>query len=213
MSCKICAIRRPRRFCPAVKGEICSLCCGQAREMTLDCPLDCEYLQEARKHERPIPVNPDQFPNQDIRVTETFLRENESLLLALGRAALVAAQETPGAVDNDVREALAALIRTQRTLDSGLYYETRPDNLIAAELCRRIQAVATEFRRTEAEQLQMTKTRDADVLGVLAFLQRLEIDRNNGRKRGRAFIDFLRSQFAVPSGDAPNPAPSLIVAS
>ena len=200
MPCKICEIRRPRRFCPAVRDQICSLCCGQARETTLDCPLDCEYLQEARKHERPIPVNPDQFPNQDIRVTETCLRDKEPLLLALGRAVLIAALETPGAVDNDVREALAALIRTQRTLDSGLYYETRPENRIAAELCRRIQAVVTEFRRAEAERLQMTKTRDADVLGVLAFLQRLEIDRNNGRPRGRAFVDFLQGQFAVPSG-------------
>jgi hypothetical protein len=213
MLCKICENRRPRRFCPAVHGEICSLCCGREREMTLDCPLDCEYLREARKHERPVPVNPDQFPNQDIRVTDTFLRENEPLLLAVARATLVAAFETPGAVDYDVREALAALIRTHRTLESGLYYETRPENAVAAELCRRIQASIAEFRRAETERLQMTKIRDADVLGVFAFLQRLEIDRNNGRKRGRAFIDFLRSQFGLSSRDSGAPAtPSLIVA-
>ena len=46
----------------------------------------------------------------------------------------------------------------------------------------------------------MTKTRDADVLVVLAFLQRLEIDRNNGRKRGRTFIDVLVGQLGTPSG-------------
>ena len=34
----------------------------------------------------------------------------------------------------------------------------------------------------------MSETRDADVLGLLVFLQRLEFDRNNGRK-GRAFVD------------------------
>ena len=210
MSCKICETRRARRFCPAVHGQICSLCCGQARETTLNCPLDCEYLQEARKHDRPIPVNPDEFPNPDIRVTETFLREHEPLLLALGHGALMAALETAGAVDNDVREALAALIRTQRTLQSGLYYDTRPENPIAAELCRRIQAVVTEFCGAEAERLQVTKTRDFDVLVALAFLQRLEIDRNNGKPKGRAFIDFLRGQFAVQSG-AHATAPSLIV--
>src|SRR5215469_14792994 len=197
MTCKICEIRRPRRYCPAVHGEICSLCCGREREMTLNCPFDCEFLREARKHERPIDVNPDEFPNQDVRVSETFLRDHEPLLLAMGRAVLKAALETSGAVDYDVREALAALIRTQRTLESGLYYETRPDNAVAAELCRRIQKDIADFRREETEQSQMTKTRDADVLGVLAFLQRLEIDRNNGRKRGRAFIDFLRTQFSV----------------
>jgi hypothetical protein len=199
MTCKICEIRRPRRYCPAVRGEICSLCCGREREMTLDCPLDCEYLQESRKHDRGIEVKPDEFPNQDIRLSETFLRDQEPLLLAAGRAVLQAALETPGAVDYDVREALAALIRTQRTLESGLYYETLPDNPVAAGLCRRIQADIAEFRRAETERSQMTKIRDTDVLGVLAFLQRLEIDRNNGRKRGRAFIDFLRTQFSVHS--------------
>jgi len=199
MACKICETRRPRRFCPAVEGQICSLCCGREREMTLHCPLDCEYLQEARKHEHPAPVNPDQFPNQDIRMSETFLRDNEGLLIELGRTLMRAALETPGAADNDVREALAALIRTHRTLDSGLYYETRPDNPIAAELSRRIQAAAAEFRRAETERMGMSKTRDRDVLGLLVFLQRLEIDRNNGRKLGRRFIDFLRGQFPATS--------------
>jgi len=208
MACKICETRRPRRFCPAVEGQICSLCCGREREMTLNCPLDCEYLQEARKHERTTPVNPDQFPNQDIRVTDKFLRDNEALLLELGRTVMTAALETPGAVDNDVREALAALIRTHRTLQSGLYYETRPDNTVAAELCRRIQAATVEFRRIETEVLQNTKTRDSDVLGMLVFLQRLEIDRNNGRDRGRRFIEFLRVQFRAPAGA---PARSLAV--
>jgi len=179
--------------------------------MTLDCPLDCEYLRLARQHERPIPVNPDEFPNQDIRVTETFLRDHEPLLVAMGRAVMHAGLGTPGAVDSDVREALAALIRTQRTLDSGLYYETRPENTVAAELCRRIQEAVAEFRRLENEKMQITKTRDTDVLGVLAFLQRLEIDRNNGRKRGRAFLDFLRGQFPDTANQPDQRTGSLIV--
>jgi hypothetical protein len=212
MACKICEIRRPKRSCPAVGGEICSICCGQQRETTLDCPLDCEYLAEARKHEPENQENPDNFPNQDVRLSDTFLRDNEELLVALGRAVLMAGRGTPGAVDFAVREALAALIRTQRTLESGLYYETRPENPVAAELCRRIQEAAAEFRRQETERLQMTRTRDTDVLGILVFLQRLEITRNNGRKRGRAFLDFLRGQLPGAAGQpAPASAGSLIV--
>jgi hypothetical protein len=212
MLCKICNIRRPRRPCPAVGGEICSQCCGREREVTLNCPLDCQYLLESRKHDKPEPVQPDRFPNQDIRVTETFLRDHEPLLTALGRVVLFAALETPGAVDFDVREALAALIRTHRTLESGLYYETRPENTVAAELDRRIQESIAEFRRGETERQQITKTRDSEVLIVLVFLQRLEIDRNNGRKRGRAFIDFLRGQLPGSRGEsAPAATPSLIV--
>src|SRR4051812_12027433 len=193
MLCKICNTRRPRRQCPAVGGEICSQCCGREREVTLNCPLDCEYLLESRKHDRPETVDPDTLPNLDIRVTDTFLRDHEPLLVALGQAVLFAALETPGAVDFDVREALAALIRTLRTLESGLYYETRPENMVAAEIGRRIQASITEFRNAENERQQITKTRDSDILAALVFLQRLEFGRNNGRKRGRAFVDFLRS--------------------
>jgi hypothetical protein len=195
MTCKICGIRRAKRSCPAVQGRICSICCGREREETLSCPLECESLRAARIHERGAEVNPDEFPNQDIRVTDAFLRENEPLLVTLGRATLLAGLETPGAVDSDVREALAGLIRTYLKLASGLYYESAPDNAVAAEIFRRIQDAAAVFRKAETERLHMTRTRDADVLGVLAFLQRLEIDRNNGRRRGRAFLDFLRGQF------------------
>ena len=59
-----------------------------------------------------------------------FLHENEELLVFLGRGIMRAALEAD-AVDNDVREALEALIRTYRTLQSGVYYETRPSNPLA----------------------------------------------------------------------------------
>jgi hypothetical protein len=195
MLCKLCQTRRAKRYCPAVAGEICSICCGRERETTLRCPLDCVYLQEARKHERTADVNPAEFPNPDIRVSETFVRENAALVAAAGRAVLRSGHDTPGAVDSDVAEALAALIRTQRTLASGLYYESRPDNTVAAEIYRRLQTDLADFRRSETEELGMPRTRDADVLAALVFLQRLEIDRRNGRPLGRAFLDFLRVQL------------------
>ena len=151
------------------------------------------------------------FLTRTFALNESVLRDHELLLLAAGRAVLEAALETPGAVDYDVREALAALIRTQRTLESGLYYETLPENPVAAGLCRRIQESVAEFRRAETERSQMTKTRDTDVLAVLAFLQRLEIDRNNGRKRGRAFIDFFGPNSRSRQGNRPRPAESSLI--
>lgn len=161
----------------------------------MDCPLDCEYLQEAHKHEHLTPMNPDQFPNQDIRVKEEFLEEHEVLLAAAARSLLRAALDTPGAVDSDVRDAFDALIRTYRTLQSGVYYETRPVNALAARICDKFQAGMEEFRKEEREDAGMVRTRDVEVLVILAFLQRLELDRNNGRPRGRAFVDFLGGFF------------------
>lgn len=211
MSCAICHVRRPKRFCPGVRGDICTTCCGTEREVTVDCPLDCEYLREAHQHEKVERADPRQFPNQDIRVTEEFLRDHEPLLLYLARSVLDAALATHGAVDFDVREALEALVRTYRTLQSGVYYETRPDNPIAANICRLVQTAIAEFRKQETERGGMAQTRDADILGLLVFLQRLELDNNNGRKRGRAYLDFLRGFFPAGTGEPAPAASSLIV--
>ncbi len=177
----------------------------------MDCPLDCEYLQDSRKHDRVAPADPAQFPNQDIRVSEEFLQEHENLLVFLGRRLLEAALATPGAVDFDVRQSLDALIRTYRTLQSGVYYETRPENPLAAGICYLVQSGLEEFRKQETETLGMTQTRDADILGTLAFLQRLELDHNNGRKRGRAFLQFLSGFFSGATGQPAAQPSSLIL--
>jgi hypothetical protein len=213
MSCAICRTRKPRRFCPGVHGDICTLCCGAEREVTVDCPFDCPFLQEARKHEHPEPFDPHEFPNKDIRISEEFLEEHEPLLVGAMSSLILGALDTPGAVDRDVRDALDALIRTQRTLQSGVYYETRPDNALANHIFSETQRGLEEFRKLETEKLGMAHTRDVDVLGVLVFLQRLELDRNNGRPRGRAFLDSLRGFLGDVAGAVP-PSPrasSLIV--
>ena len=132
MKCPICDTRKPRRHCPGIHGEICSICCGNEREVSITCPFDCPYLMEARRHEKPHELNPDELPNRNVQVTEQFLNEHEALLVFLGSRLLEASLATAGAVDSDVRDALQSLIRTYRTLQSGLYYETRPTNLLAA---------------------------------------------------------------------------------
>src|SRR5258708_3772209 len=121
MSCAICHVRRPKRFCPGVRGDICTLCCGSEREVTVDCPLDCEYLQDSRKHDRLTPADPSKFPNQDIRITEEFLQEHESLLVFMGRRLLEAALATPGAVVSAAGDWLDALFRIYRIVQSGVY--------------------------------------------------------------------------------------------
>ena len=195
MNCAICTTRRPRRYCPGVRGEICPLCCGTTREVTVDCPLDCTYLRESRAHERPPEPDPAKMPNPDVNITEKFLAQNTRLFTFLCMALLKHALGAPGVVDNDVREALEALARTYRTLESGLIYETRPANLIAATLQQRLRDELTEFEKEAKSDAGMQTVRDADVLGILVMLQRIEFARNNGRPRGRAFLDFLRNEF------------------
>jgi hypothetical protein len=202
MACAICQTRRPRRHCPGVHGDICTICCGTEREVTVSCPLDCEYLRDARKHEKAPPLDDKQLPNRDIRVSEELLENNQELLEFLSRTLVSAAFETPGVVDNDLRDTLGALIRTYRTLQTGIYYQTLPENAVAAKIFRAVETAVDGFRQEETKRLGMSKTRDADLLGLLVFLERLELDRNNGRPRGRAFLDLLRGLHAESTGSA-----------
>jgi hypothetical protein len=176
--------------------------------VTVDCPFDCEYLREARKHETPAEIDAATLENPDIRVTEAFLESNAALMLAMGGVMLSAAVQTRS-VDSDVREALASLIKTYRTLRRGVIYESVPANPLAARVFRAIQETVDAYLQEETRSLGMTKTRDLDVLRALVFFERLALANNNGRPRSRAFLDVLR-MLSEPK-PAANAAPSLIL--
>ena len=85
VSCAICEIRKEKRFCPAVHGRICPQCCGEQREVTLDCPSECPYLQQAREHEKPratADLDPASLFLQ-IELGDQFLYEHEHLIMGL----------------------------------------------------------------------------------------------------------------------------------
>jgi hypothetical protein len=211
MACAICQNRRPRRFCPGVRGDICAVCCGSEREVSVNCPLDCEYLRQAHIHERLAPPDPETIPNRDIPLTDGLLERNNELAAFLAGRLAAAALNTTGAVDSDVREALESLIRTYRTLESGVYYESLPENPLAAAIFRRVREGADQFREREKEETGISRTRDSDVLAMLVFLQRVEMGRNNGRPRGRAFIDALMQNYPGGPAEPPSPASSLLI--
>ena len=193
MKCKICEIRKPRRYCPGVSGDICAICCGNERERTIDCPLECSYLQEAHDHERAPETKVTDLPNRDIQVTEQFLRQHEPLLQFVLVLLLRSSLETAGAADNDLQEAMEAIIKTYRTLASGLVYDSRPINPIAAAICTSMREGLDRLRAVLIEK--GTTPRDNEFLGILVYLQRIAVARNNRRPRCRAFLGFLRRMF------------------
>lgn len=200
MPCAICNLRKQRRSCLAVHSEICTICCATEREQSLDCPLDCEYLREAHEYEKPAELDSDTIPNQDIEVTEEFLEQNQILMAYIAVSIFEGAMQSNGATDWDVRDALAALIDSYRALQSGLYYETRPVNAYAGAIAdhfrKQIEAVKEEERKAGA----VSAIPDSAILDLLAFFQRLEYSRNNGRKRSRAFLDLLSGFYQPPDG-------------
>lgn len=175
----------------------------------MSCPFTCEFLQEARKHEPGPPIDPANLPNRDIHITEEKIEENQELVTFIGRRVLEASLAVPGVADQDVREALDALIRTWRTTQSGIYYESLPQNRLALQVYRAVAQSLEDLRR-EQSQAGISRVRTGSVLLALAFLQRLELDRNNGRARGRAFLNLLWDFYGEPPAAAASPS-SLIL--
>ena len=190
--CKICGKRRARRACPAVQGDICTICCGTEREVSLSCPLECEHLQEAHRHEKPVAVEEAQLSYPAILVTEEMVRDQEELLLFCVYALLQAAMRTAGAIDSDVMAALEAVIQTYRTAESGLLYETRPENFVAVAVQRSFVASLNDYQKLRAERETVPPLRSSDTLAMLVFLHRIGQQNQNGRPRGRMFLDLLR---------------------
>jgi len=198
LSCIICEKRKEKRFCPAIHGRICPQCCGEQREVTLDCPPDCVYLQQAREHEKPRPfeeLDRDAlFP--EIEIPEPFLYEQEHLVVGLSFALANGARAHLGVHDRDLIAALTSSAKTYETLvNSGLHYESPIANPSQQAIMAELQKMVKEYRETEQKHLGYSRLRDSDVLRALVFLIRMAHSRTSGRQKSRAFVDFICAQF------------------
>lgn len=207
--CKICGERRARRACPAVHADICTICCGTEREVSLTCPLECEYLQEAHRHEKPLPVVESEISHPDIPVSEELIQNHEELLLFCIYALVQASLRTAGATDADLMSALAALIQTRRTLESGLVYESLSENMLALSIQRSFAASLADYEKLRHERETLAPLRNSEVLALLVFLHRIGQQNQNGRPRGRMFLDLLHQM--TPETGVEERAPSIII--
>ena len=216
MSCALCHTRKEKRFCPALHDRICAQCCGEAREVTIDCPSDCVYLQQAREHEKPREA--DQldpaalFPQ--VEVPRQFVYENEHLLVGLSFALTKAARADRSLNDQDLIGALSAATRTYETLaNSGLHYQVSPGSLGQQAVVGELEKTLKEYREIEQKHRGFSSLRDSDVLRALVFLVRMAQARTSGRPRSRALIDSLFAQFPEKESliETPASAPSRII--
>lgn len=198
MSCAICSIRKEKRFCPAIHGRICPQCCGEQREVTLDCPSDCPYLLQAREHEKPRPASALTASELFLQVelSDQFMYQHEHLIMGLSFALANSAHANRSINDRDLIAALISLAKTYETLvNSGLVYETPTANVLQQSISAEVQKMVKEFREAEQKHTGMTRLKDVDVLRALVFLLRMAHARTSGRPTSRAFVDFLFSQF------------------
>ena len=198
MTCAICEIRKEKRFCPAVHGRICPQCCGEQREVTLDCPSECPYLEQAREHEKPRST--DQIDPAElfleIEVSNQFLYEKEHLLMGLTYALAKSARADRSLRDQDLIAALTMLTKSyERRVNSGLHYEQPLTSDSQRRVAIEVEDMVREYREAEQKHTGYSTLRDSEVLKALVFLVRLGHGRTSGRPKARPFVEFLLAQF------------------
>ena len=215
MSCGLCNLRKEKRFCPAVHDKICAVCCGEQREVTLDCPSDCVYLQEARKHERrSLRDVPEAALFSAVEIREQFLYDHEALLTGLTFALAKAARADRLIRDCDLIAALTALAQRQQTLvNSGLHVDGVTSSGMTQAIMQEIDSTLAEYRKMEEKHMGYSALRDGELLQALVFLLRMANVRTSGRPRSRAFVDFLAQQFPESKDSivAPTQSSSIVI--
>jgi hypothetical protein len=168
--------------------------------MTLDCPSDCQYLLQAREHEKPRSFTRDQVDPAElflqVEISDQFMYEKEHLLMGLTYALAKAARDDRNLHDQDLIAALTVLTKGyERLVNSGLHYEQpltiEAQRRVAAEL----ETMIREFREAEQKHTGHVSLRDSDGLKALVFLVRLAHTRTSGRPKSRALVEFLFTQF------------------
>ena len=215
MSCALCETRKERRFCPAIHGRICPQCCGEQREVTLDCPSDCPYLRQARQHEKPYSA---QVSGEelflDVEVSDQFLYEREHLLVGLSYGLARAARANRLLNDRDLIGALRDACASQQTLvRSGLHAAQPTLSAAQAAIIAEIQAMLNQYGEVERRETGRSSLTGTDTLRALVFLVRMAYSRTSGRLKSRALVDFLLAEFPeTESGPAsPQAAGSIVI--
>jgi hypothetical protein len=206
--CPLCGGRKARRRCPALRQDICSVCCATKRLVEIDCPSDCGYLAAAREHPAAVVVRQQQ---RDVGLFLPLVRdfnERQSELFVVVATLLRSyrTSELETLIDDDAAEAMAALAATYETSARGVIYEHRPSSAPASRLMTALKtALAGEDGRRSA-----SFERDAAVV-----LRRLESAVAEARAQypgeRRAFIDLLGRLFTREPAQAAAAEPSRLI--
>src|SRR5271154_4725743 len=121
VACPLCELRKPKRYCPAKAEMICAVCCGEKREVIIDCPSDCSYLIASRRWEREHrkPITVADVPYPDLSIPMGLIHEQQPLISGLGYSVLKAPSEFPAVDDPSPGQAPPGLAETYRTLGTG----------------------------------------------------------------------------------------------
>lgn len=148
MKCILCNTRKPKRYCPAKRAEICPVCCGEKRGVEINCPLDCRYFVEGQKHHHK------KVMHQRVRKegARTYVRraelysQNPELFARLEQTFARAYRENGELKNTDLVTALELVSKTLETEKKGLLYQHQGDNSYANVVSDNVLSIISEFK-------------------------------------------------------------------
>ena len=149
MQCPLCRKRPAKRFCPALRQDLCTVCCATKRLIEIACTEDCRYLDAAQRH--PAAVVKRQIDADLTRLMSTVGRLSEQhLQLFFLLQSMMLAHKPEGLVslqDVDVALAAGALAASLESAGRGVIFEESTSSIVAESLRRALKPVVAELTR------------------------------------------------------------------
>ena len=148
MKCVSCGKRKAKRQCPALRGSICPVCCGEKRGVEIRCPLDCVYFVEGQKHQQ-LKVMHQRLKKEGavsyVRRAELYNR-NPEVFARIEKIFADSFRANRKLRNEDVVSALTLVKNTLDTEKKGLIYQHQGENSYANELSTRILIALTYLK-------------------------------------------------------------------
>jgi hypothetical protein len=149
MACPLCQKRPTKRLCPALRQEICAVCCATKRLVEIPCTDDCRYLDAAHRH--PAAVVRRQI-DRDLAVLMSSigrLSEQQLQLFFLLQSMILSYQPDGIArlTDTDVGVATGAVASSLESASKGVIFDEAIPSLPAEGLRKAVKPVIEEITK------------------------------------------------------------------
>ena len=208
MACPLCQKRPTKRACPALRKDICPVCCATKRMVEIACPDDCRYLEAAQKH--PAAVIRKQIDRDVTVLMSTLGRLSEQQLqLFFLLQSMVLSYKPEGLArmnDADVALAAGALAGSLETASRGVIFEEASASVVAEGLRKALKSVIDEVTKNGGSRAER------EVAVVLRGMERGAKHEGGLIPDGESsYLDLVARVFQQRPKAAPEPAKPLIV--
>ena len=206
--CRLCNKRPVKRACPALREQICSVCCATKRLVEIACTEDCRYLESSQRH--PAAVVKRQIDADVTVLMATIGRLSEQQLqLFFLLQSMVLSYKPEGLArltDAEVALAAGALGSSLETASKGVIFEESTGSVVAEGLRRALRPVIDEVTKSGGSRVER------EVATVLRGMERGAKHEGNLIPPGEtSYLDLVARVFQHRPQKAQEPAKPLIV--